>query len=89
VICSDGLWDELDDEAILHGLTSGDDPAECANHLVRLANAAGGHDNSTAVVIFAAAKPDDPASEISREEVDAILRASGALDEGEDDDAAH
>ena len=85
MLCSDGLWDELDDETIQRSLTSSDDPAECANHLVRLANAAGGHDNSTAVVVFVGAQPDDPASEISREEVDAILRAAGVLDDGDDD----
>ena len=85
MLCSDGLWDELDDETIQRSLTSSDDPAECANHLVRLANAAGGHDNSTAVVVFVGAQPDDPASEISREEVDAILRAAGVLDDGDDE----
>lgn len=81
LLCSDGLWDELDDATIQRCLTSTDDPGECANHLVRLANAAGGHDNSTAVVVFVEAQPDDPATEISPEEADAILRASGALDD--------
>ncbi|HET9980837.1 MAG TPA: protein phosphatase 2C domain-containing protein [Ktedonobacterales bacterium] len=89
LICSDGMWDELNDETIQHGLTSSDDPAECANHLVRLANAAGGHDNSTAVVVFAVAQPDDPASEISREEVNAILRAAGVFDDGDDTGAGN
>ncbi|HEX5546137.1 MAG TPA: protein phosphatase 2C domain-containing protein [Ktedonobacterales bacterium] len=88
LICSDGLWDELDDATIQRCLTSTDDPAECANHLVRLANASGGHDNSTAVVVFVEALRDDPATEFTPEQIDAILRASGALDEeGDDDDA--
>jgi serine/threonine protein phosphatase PrpC len=87
LLCSDGLWDELDDETIQRGLMSSDDPAACANHLVRLANAAGGHDNSTTVVVFVGAQPDDPASEISREEVNAILRAAGILEDGDDGDA--
>lgn len=86
LLCSDGLWDELDDATIQRCLTSTDDPAECANHLVRLANAAGGHDNSTAVVVFIEAQRDDPASEISMEEAEAILRATGALDEDEGED---
>lgn len=81
MLCSDGLWDELDDATIQRCLTSTDDPAECANHLVRLANAAGGHDNSTAVVVFVEAQHEDPANEISPEEADAILRSSGALDD--------
>jgi serine/threonine protein phosphatase PrpC len=89
LICSDGLWDELDDATIQRCLTSTDDPAECANHLVRLANASGGHDNSTAVVVFVEALRDDPATEFTPEQIDAILRASGALDEEGDDDAAN
>ncbi|HEX6540720.1 MAG TPA: protein phosphatase 2C domain-containing protein [Ktedonobacterales bacterium] len=84
LLCSDGLWDELDDTTIHRGLISNDDPAECANHLVRLANAAGGHDNSTAVVVFVEAQRDDPASEISPEEIEAILRATGAFDDADD-----
>jgi serine/threonine protein phosphatase PrpC len=89
LICSDGLWDELDDATIQRCLTSTDDPAECANHLVRLANASGGHDNSTAVVVFVEALRDDPATEFTPEQIDAILRASGALDEEGDDDATN
>lgn len=91
LLCSDGLWDELDDATLRRALTSTDDPVECANHLVRLANAAGGHDNSTAIVVFIEARPDDPASEIPPDQADAILRATGAFDDGEDggtDDAA-
>lgn len=86
LICSDGLWDELDDATIQRCLTSTDDPAECANHLVRLANASGGHDNSTAVVVFVEALRDDPATELTPEQIDAILRASGALGEEGDDE---
>lgn len=53
VICSDGLWDELDDATIQKALAEGGDPAQCANRLVEMANESGGHDNSTALVIFA------------------------------------
>ena len=56
VICSDGLWDELDDEAIKSTLATVDDPEVCAHRLVAMANEAGGHDNSTAVVVFARAR---------------------------------
>jgi PPM family protein phosphatase len=86
LLCSDGLWDELDDATIQQCLTSTDDPEECANHLVRLANASGGHDNSTAVVAFVEGQRDDPASEISPEQVEAILRATGAYDESDEED---
>jgi PPM family protein phosphatase len=59
VICSDGLWDELDDEAIKSTLATADDPEVCARRLVEMANEAGGHDNSTAVVVFARARSVD------------------------------
>jgi serine/threonine protein phosphatase PrpC len=59
VICSDGLWDELDDEAIKSTLATVDDPEVCAHRLVAMANEAGGHDNSTAVVVFARARAQD------------------------------
>ena len=59
VICSDGLWDELDDEAIKSTLATVDDPEICAHRLVAMANEAGGHDNSTAVVVFARARAQD------------------------------
>jgi protein phosphatase len=59
VICSDGLWDELDDEAIKSTLATAHDPEICAHRLVAMANAAGGHDNSTAVVVFARARAQD------------------------------
>lgn len=86
LLCSDGLWDELDDATLQRSLTSTDDPVECANHLVRLANASGGHDNSTVVVVFVEAQHDDPAGEIPPEQVNAILRATGALDESDEED---
>ncbi|MGE5334297.1 MAG: protein phosphatase 2C domain-containing protein [Nitrososphaerota archaeon] len=86
LLCCDGLWDELDDATLLRSLTSTDDPIECANHLVRMANASGGHDNSSVVVVFVDARPDDPATEFTPEQVTAILRATGALDE-EDEEA--
>jgi protein phosphatase len=59
VICSDGLWDELDDEAIKSTLATAPDPEICAHRLVAMANEAGGHDNSTAVVVFARARAQD------------------------------
>jgi serine/threonine protein phosphatase PrpC len=52
MICSDGLWDEVDDVTIARTLAAGNDPARCAERLVAAANAAGGHDNSTALVLF-------------------------------------
>jgi protein phosphatase len=57
MLCSDGLWDELDDFTIAETLVSTDDPRACAERLVVLANASGGHDNSTALVVFVRSAP--------------------------------
>jgi serine/threonine protein phosphatase PrpC len=48
LLCSDGLWDELDEKILADALWM--KPAECVRHLVELANLAGGHDNITAAV---------------------------------------
>lgn len=52
LFCSDGLWDEVDGAKLLHLFAAAPTPQECAESLVAAANAAGGHDNSTALVIF-------------------------------------
>jgi serine/threonine protein phosphatase PrpC len=60
LLCSDGLWDEVDSQEIAQALAGASEPVACADRLVALANAAGGHDNSTAVVVFVrAATPDE------------------------------
>ncbi len=50
LLCSDGLSDVVDDEAIADALTSEPDVARCADLLVRLALAAGAPDNVTVIV---------------------------------------
>ncbi|MGO8951472.1 MAG: protein phosphatase 2C domain-containing protein [Ktedonobacterales bacterium] len=59
LICSDGLWDELDSQVLAQTLAGSSDPRDCAEQLVRLANAAGGNDNSTALAVFVYAVPAD------------------------------
>lgn len=61
MLCSDGLWDELSDDVIGRVVGECPDPQTCANELVRLANEAGGNDNSTALVIFVDPEPVDTA----------------------------
>lgn len=51
LLCSDGLTNELDDEEIADLLRSEELPAAAAEALVRAANAAGGRDNITTVVV--------------------------------------
>ena len=52
VLCSDGLTDLVDDEEIL-AIVVRDAPADAVGHLVDLANARGGHDNTTVLVLRA------------------------------------
>jgi protein phosphatase len=52
VLCSDGLSDLVDDHEIL-GIVGGEPAAQAAGKLVDLANARGGHDNVTVIVLRA------------------------------------
>ena len=52
LICSDGLWDELEAQTLAQTLVGSANPRDCAEQLVQMANAAGGSDNSTALAIF-------------------------------------
>jgi protein phosphatase len=51
LICSDGLFNELEDHRIAAVLRRLADPTDAARELVRLANEAGGRDNITCVVV--------------------------------------
>jgi protein phosphatase len=51
LLCSDGLYGELDDEVIRAILTMNGQPEVAARVLVERANASGGRDNITVVVI--------------------------------------
>ena len=59
LICSDGLWDELEAQVLAQTLAGARDPRDCTEQLVRMANAAGGNDNSTALAVFVHAVPVD------------------------------
>ncbi len=58
LLCSDGLWDEVDPALLERTFVASTDPTTCARELVALANESGGHDNSTAVVAFVHAMSD-------------------------------
>lgn len=51
LLCSDGLFNEVDDNRVAATLRRLADPGEAARELVRLANASGGRDNITCVVV--------------------------------------
>ena len=51
LLCTDGLTDEIDDEAIASVLGTQDDCKTACQGLVNAANAAGGHDNITVVLV--------------------------------------
>ena len=53
LLCSDGLINEVDEEEIVRVLSTVTDPTEAAEDLVRRANAHGGADNISVVVIDA------------------------------------
>jgi protein phosphatase len=56
MLCSDGLSDFVDDDAIAGAMRAHREPLECAERLVKLALQAGGHDNVTVVVADIAAE---------------------------------
>lgn len=53
VICSDGLWDMLPDEAIAQVAVAYEEPERAVRELIDLANEAGGYDNISVIVVKA------------------------------------
>ncbi len=52
LLCSDGLWGVVPDLAIQKIVTTAKNPQEACQELVKAANAAGGPDNITAVLVY-------------------------------------
>ncbi len=69
LLCSDGLVDEVRDDAISDVLTTISDAQRAADELVALANREGGRDNVTVVVVdvLDGAEPPDPETELDLE----------------------
>ena len=69
LLCSDGLVDEVHDDAISDVLTTMADAQRAADELVALANREGGRDNVTVVVVdvLDGAEPPDPETELDLE----------------------
>jgi protein phosphatase len=51
LLCSDGLYDEIDDESILAAVSRFDDMVMCAEDLVAMANENGGNDNISVICV--------------------------------------
>jgi protein phosphatase len=71
LLCSDGLVDEVHDDAIADVLTTIPDAQAAADELVALANREGGRDNVTVLVVdvLDGAEPPDPETELDLEPV--------------------
>ena len=66
LLCSDGLVDEISDEAITATLASEPDPQKAVDSLIEQANEAGGRDNITVIIVdvLEGDDPPDPTQEI-------------------------
>ena len=51
LLCSDGLYDEVDDETIFAAVSRFDDMRICAEDLVAIANEHGGNDNISVICV--------------------------------------
>lgn len=51
LLCSDGLWGVIGDDGIMDVLQTYSDPQEACDQLIKAANASGGTDNITAIII--------------------------------------
>ena len=66
IVCSDGLVDEADDDAIEIAIRTSASPRELADSLVALANESGGRDNTTVVVVDFFDTPVDVTAPLTR-----------------------
>ncbi|MFK7916923.1 MAG: protein phosphatase 2C domain-containing protein [Ilumatobacter sp.] len=66
LLCSDGLVDEVPDADITHVLSTNEDPQTAVDLLIAMANAAGGRDNITVIVVdvMEGDDPPDPTQEL-------------------------
>lgn len=63
LLCSDGLWDMVEEADMAKIVREAEDPGQAVERLIAAANAAGGEDNITAVVVACHAAPPSAASE--------------------------
>ena len=64
LICSDGLWDLVDDDTLKRVILEAPSPQAACNRLVALANERGGSDNISAIVLKIPASPESSSPSI-------------------------
>ncbi len=79
LLCTDGLTNMLDDEAIGHILADEPDPQAAADRLVEEANRAGGDDNITAVILGFEDEEDEKRPEGEDVVAPAVIPSPGTL----------
>lgn len=79
LLCSDGLFGEVDDGTIAEVLTVESDPSVAAGELIRRANEAGGRDNITVLIVDV--EPDGPAGATASPVEERLIRVSAPVDD--------
>ena len=79
LLCSDGLFNEVSEPVIEETLRELADPQEAADRLVQMANAAGGRDNISVVVVDVVPDDEHPAEGPGGDRIAAVLAAEDAL----------
>lgn len=89
MLCTDGLYNHVDDREMAEGLTNDRSPQDTCEHFVALANERGGHDNITVVVSrFARCEPshDSTAMVETRVPFEEVINTSQPLRDPHDTD---
>lgn len=84
LLCSDGLWDMLTDEEMYQIVMRDMAAKDICELLIRMANAAGGHDNITAIVVFYKKELPTASGEDSNEYVDTSGEYSYVFNDNQD-----
>ena len=79
ILCSDGLWGEVTEPEIKEVLNIAPSPLAAAKQLIDIANASGGPDNITAIIIYVSGE--GPSQALNPAEVDKSTQKSISLDD--------
>lgn len=79
ILCSDGLVDEVSDQEIARVLATHSDPQETSEALVMVANANGGRDNTTVVIVDVLDDTSEPTARTVPDDTAPIVAVDTAL----------